>query len=306
MQKSLTIFTPTFNRAYILPELYNDLLNQTNKDFTWLVIDDGSHDNTEELAQKWKKDSKINIEFFKQANGGKYTAINKSLELCSTGYYAIIDSDDRVTKNFVQVFFNNVDIANNSDQLLGICTPKHYSNSKHTCETYPKQNQSLFYNELKQKYNYHGETTVVLKMDIIKDFRFPVFPKEKFMSEVLIGNEFFYKYRFLSINNHISSSTYLNDGLTFNMMSLVYKNPYATACVFKSYAHFKLKDGGSNSLIRHIKFHAWVSAFKLDQSKIPQWPLKGFCNLIGKIASPITKLIYKQRNEKFKNGVTNI
>jgi len=295
MKSGLTIFTPTYNRAYILPKLYNDLLDQSNKNFTWLLIDDGSIDETESLAQEWIKDNKITINYFKQPNGGKYTAINKSLELCLTSYYTIIDSDDSVTKDFVQVFFDNIRQSDENEQLLGICTPKHCSNSKHSCETYPKDNEIIFYHELKEKFNYLGETTVIMKTGIIKNFRFPVFKEEKFMSEVILLNQFFYDYKFLSINKHISSSTYLVDGITLNENRLMFQNPYATLCIYKSFAHHW------NALDYHVKYHAWASAFRLDKKRIEYWPLKGFRNFVGFILAPMTRHIYRRRYKLYKS-----
>ena len=80
MNIKITIFTPTYNRDYIIINLYKSLLIQTLKDFEWLIIDDGSTDNTELLVSSFIKDNKINIRYIKQQNGGKHRAINKALE----------------------------------------------------------------------------------------------------------------------------------------------------------------------------------------------------------------------------------
>ena len=70
----MTVFTPTYNRAYILPKLYDSLCQQTVKSFEWLIVDDGSVDNTQELVEKWIEEKKIEIRYFKQENGGKQRA----------------------------------------------------------------------------------------------------------------------------------------------------------------------------------------------------------------------------------------
>lgn len=69
--KTLTIFTPTYNRAYILPNLYQSLCKEPTEDFIWLIIDDGSSDNTQEVVEKWQRENKIEIIYHKQTNGGK-------------------------------------------------------------------------------------------------------------------------------------------------------------------------------------------------------------------------------------------
>ena len=75
-RREMTVFTPTYNRAYILPKLYNSLCEQTCKNFEWLIVDDGSTDNTSEIIEKWIAERKIEIRYIKQKNGGKQRAHN--------------------------------------------------------------------------------------------------------------------------------------------------------------------------------------------------------------------------------------
>lgn len=98
-----TIFTPTYNRAYILPKLYQSLLRQSNKDFEWLVIDDGSTDNTETLVQKYINENKIPIRYYLQKNQGKHIAINKALNLANGEYIVTVDSDDYIVDNHIEI-----------------------------------------------------------------------------------------------------------------------------------------------------------------------------------------------------------
>ena len=76
----VTVFTPTYNRAYRLEALYKSLCNQTINDFEWLIVDDGSSDNTADLAESWIKEDKINIRYIRQENGGKHRAINRGVK----------------------------------------------------------------------------------------------------------------------------------------------------------------------------------------------------------------------------------
>ena len=94
--KRLTIFTPTYNRAYILPKLYDSLCEQTCQDFDWLIVDDGSTDHTKELVGDWIKEKKISIRYVCQENGGKMRAYNKAVSLTETELFVCIDSDVHV------------------------------------------------------------------------------------------------------------------------------------------------------------------------------------------------------------------
>ncbi|MBQ7385547.1 MAG: glycosyltransferase family 2 protein [Ruminococcus sp.] len=81
-KRRITVFTPTYNRAYIISNLYNSIKKQTFKNFEWLVVDDGSTDNTEDLFKKWQhEDNDFVIRYYKTVNGGKHRAINRALNL---------------------------------------------------------------------------------------------------------------------------------------------------------------------------------------------------------------------------------
>ena len=90
METKITICTPTYNRGYILEQCYESLKKQTNKEFEWIIIDDGSVDNTDELVKRWlSEENDFNIKYLKTKNGGKHRAINKALDL-SKGYLFFI------------------------------------------------------------------------------------------------------------------------------------------------------------------------------------------------------------------------
>src|SRR5699024_7599204 len=103
---TLTIFTPTYNRAYILPKLYNSLVEQSNKDFVWLIVDDGSTDNTKKLVFTWIRENKISIKYYYQKNQGKSIAHNKGVKETDTELFSCVDSDDYLTKDCVEVVMN--------------------------------------------------------------------------------------------------------------------------------------------------------------------------------------------------------
>ena len=102
--KTITVITPTYNRCKTLHRVYNSLVSQTYKDFEWLVIDDGSTDDTKELIQNYIKENKIDIRYYSQENQGKHMALNKAMQLIDSEYITVIDSDDEFLPNAFEVF----------------------------------------------------------------------------------------------------------------------------------------------------------------------------------------------------------
>ena len=91
----VTVFTPTYNRAHLLTNLYESLQNQTCKDFEWLIVDDGSKDNTELIINTLlRNEHTFPIRYYKIPNGGKMRAINYGATLAKGDYFCGIDSDD--------------------------------------------------------------------------------------------------------------------------------------------------------------------------------------------------------------------
>lgn len=125
---SITIFTPTYNREKTLPRVYDSLLNQTDKRFIWLIIDDGSTDNTKELVNRWIKENKLEIEYHFKENGGKHTAIRLAYQLADAKYLLGIDSDDELTPIAVEIFrkeWKKLEDAGLEDQFAEISALTH-------------------------------------------------------------------------------------------------------------------------------------------------------------------------------------
>ncbi len=100
--KKITVFTPTFNRAYCLHQLYDSLCKQSSQDFKWLIIDDGSTDGTRELISTWVLEGVIEIQYHFKENGGMHTGHNSAYELIETELNVCIDSDDFMTLDAVE------------------------------------------------------------------------------------------------------------------------------------------------------------------------------------------------------------
>lgn len=103
----LTIFTPAYNRAHTLPRTYESLCCQNCKDFIWLIVDDGSTDNTAELVQEWQeRDNGFEIHYIYKENGGMHTAHNTAYANIHTELNICIDSDDMLAEGAVEKILN--------------------------------------------------------------------------------------------------------------------------------------------------------------------------------------------------------
>lgn len=99
-----TLWTPTYNRAKFLPRLYESVKNQTFKDFEWLIIDDGSTDNTKDVVQSFIDEGVIKIRYVYKENGGKHTAMQKAYEIATTPYISSIDSDEELQPQALELW----------------------------------------------------------------------------------------------------------------------------------------------------------------------------------------------------------
>ena len=117
----ITIFTPTYNRMSTLPRLYESICKQTDKNFEWLIIDDGSTDETKVLFDSWKKiKTDFPLRYYRVDNGGKARAINKALELAKGKYFFIVDSDDYIPDDCIESLNTWFDEIKNHEKIIGI------------------------------------------------------------------------------------------------------------------------------------------------------------------------------------------
>ncbi|MBO3443025.1 glycosyltransferase family 2 protein [Clostridium sp. CCUG 7971] len=214
-----TIFTPTYNRGYILTKLYNDLKNQTFKDFEWLIVDDGSTDNSEELINKFKTENILNINYIKKENGGKHTAINTGVKNACGELFFIVDSDDGLVNDSLQVIvdeWNSIEDKTNLSGVVGLCE---HTNGEIVGTKMPEEHQICHFADLYFKYNVKGDKSLVLLTDVIKKYPFPERKEVNFLPESVVWHEISKDYKVKCINKTMIIRDYLDDGLTQNIMS---------------------------------------------------------------------------------------
>lgn len=177
--KTLTIITTTYNRSCFLDKLYNSLLSQKCKDFIWLVIDDGSTDDTESKVLGWQENREIEIEYFYKKNGGMHTARNLGYDLVHTELNTIIDSDDWVAPDAIQ---NIIDFwsANKAEQFAGMITLNRDPDGRVIGTDLPKNLKSCSYKDFWKKYHMQGDKKLVYRSELTKQFSYPEYEGEKF------------------------------------------------------------------------------------------------------------------------------
>jgi glycosyltransferase involved in cell wall biosynthesis len=180
MKKTLTVFTPTYNRAYTLPRVYESLKAQTCRDFEWLVVDDGSTDGTGELVRKWIVEEVIPIRYIYKENGGLYTGYNTAYENIETELNVCVDSDDAMPHDAIEKIINIWKLKG-SDRYAGILGLDIDMDSLEPIGgRFPEEMEECFFPELYAKNIHRGDTKQVMRTDLMKEVAPQVgFPGEK-------------------------------------------------------------------------------------------------------------------------------
>lgn len=223
----LTVFTPTFNRKHLLEKLFFSLKKQSNKNFEWIIVDDGSLDQTDLLVEELKEQADFEMRYFYQKNGGKHRAINKGLDLARGNLFFIVDSDDTLTTDAVEKIFTKYKSVEEDERFAGIAFNRGFSETKIVGETF----NGTFIdcdNLHRAKKNILGDKAEIYRTEILKQIKFPEIPGENFMSEVVLWNEVARRgYQIRWFNEIIYICDYLEDGLTKNSNRILLENPIA-------------------------------------------------------------------------------
>ena len=172
---TFTVFTPTYNRVNTLPRCYTSLLSQDFKDFEWLIVDDGSTDNTKELIESFISENKINIRYVYQVNSGKHVATNKGVDLAQGKYFFILDSDDALTSSSLTNLLNayNSIPEMQKESFTGVEGLSYTFDGKLIGTEFPSLNGfDMFdssYLDMRLKYNVLGDKHGFIKTDIMKN-----------------------------------------------------------------------------------------------------------------------------------------
>jgi glycosyltransferase involved in cell wall biosynthesis len=262
--KQLTVFTPTFNRAYCLHNCYESLKKQTNKDFIWLIIDDGSTDHTKELVKSWIEEDIIQIKYHWQKNQGMHGAHNTAYERIETELNVCIDSDDYMPEGAVEkilTFWNKY----GSEKVSGIVALDSYTDQTIIGTKLPEEIKSSTLFDLYKKHGVTGDKKLVYRSELTRQYPYPLFDNEKYVGLAYKYYMLDKEYKMLLMNEVLCCVEYLPDGSSRNMFSQYIKNPKGFAFYRKELMKlpfaslsFKFRQAihyvSSNLMIKNWKF----------------------------------------------------
>lgn len=257
----ITVFTPTYNRADLLPRLYESLCAQSYRDFEWVVVDDGSVDGTEVILKEWIDAGILNIHYFKQLNGGKHRAINQGVRMATGDLFFIVDSDDFLPKNALENVLQHYSTVSNDASVAGVAGRRMYDtgvvvgNSTFT---------ELLSNSIAIRYKHGvtGDLVEVFRTAVLREFPFPEFTNEKFCPEALVWNRIAQRYTLLFFNEGIYITEYLEGGLTSNIVRIRMQSPMSSMLCYSELSHQSIP------IVQKIKavLNFWRFSFNSDLS----------------------------------------
>ena len=235
----LTVFTPTFNRADLLPRVYKSLLAQMYTDFEWIIVDDGSTDETPQLVALWLAEQKISIRYYKQVNGGKHRAINKGVSEANGTLFFIVDSDDYLPKGALATVVEKYQTAKQKHTIIGVAGRRMFDDG---AVVGSNNFNELVCNSLDIRYKYKvaGDLVEVFETDILRQFPFPEIDHEKFCPEALVWNRIAQKHNLYFFNQGIYTTAYIAGGLTANSVEIRMKAPLAAMVCYAELASYQI------------------------------------------------------------------
>ncbi len=227
-QYKITLFTPTYNRAYIIDRLYESIKRQTYRNFEWIVFDDGSTDNTSELVDGWiKENNDFPIVFMQGKNGGKCRATNRALEKARGEIFFTIDSDDYLTDDACEKINNWMESIRGLDDYCGIVANRGQTPTQTRNTVWRTDPNTPWYNKPYRDatfleryseatpYPIDGERAEVFWTDIFKKYPYPEFEGENFITPCIPWNRMAHDgYKIRVFEDIIWIWEYLDDGLT--------------------------------------------------------------------------------------------
>lgn len=179
----LTIFTPTYNRAALLPRLFESLQKQTAGNFEWLVVDDGSVDETPHVMERLAAQAGFPLHYVRKENGGKHTAHNFALDYALGEWFFCVDSDDCLAENAIGSLMKHIDAAmEQHDCVLGL---KSDFNGRLLCKPIEATENPVGLYTLVRKFG-GGEYALAFRTEVLKQHPFPVFDGERFVTECVL------------------------------------------------------------------------------------------------------------------------
>ena len=240
----VTVFTPIYNRRYIVGELYESLKRQSSKNFEWIIVDDGSTDDFQSDVSKWLLEGNAFPIYYRYvSNGGKHRAINIGVQMAHSDAFFVVDSDDFISSDAIEFIDTHFEEIKNDDSFAGISGLRNSLTDNSVIGGEPCFSGYVDATNLERgRYGLLRDKAEVYKTSVLKRFPFPEFENENFLTEGIVWNQIAYEgLKIRWYNKTLYYCEYIRDGLTKNGLELYKKNPI----------------GWAKSLIMERKYKYW-------------------------------------------------
>lgn len=276
----LTVFTPTFNRSTKLKRVYESLLSQSAENFEWLIVDDGSTDDTYMIVKGFST-NKFPIRYYKKVNGGKHTAYNLALEYANGEFLLCVDSDDWLSENAVKIISQSL----SKEKANILMAYKMGQNGKLLSNPFPIGVNRAGILDLAHYYKCTGEFSLIFRTEYAKKYPFPVFTGERFITESVVYDRMFVSEKAFLLPEIITVCEYQNDGLTNNFNEIMKKNPKGYCLYFMQRIDAEISIRKRISTIG--KYHCFYIMSKGEKNKY-----NGKYKLLVHLLSPLGWIAY--------------
>ena len=255
----ISVLTPIYNRANLISNLYNSLLDNSKYDIDieWLIMNDGSTDDTENVIQGFIKENKIDIKYFKQNNKGKMEAVNNLVDNATGDLVVDCDSDDYFTKDAFKIIKEAYKKNKQEENIYGLCFLKYDQEGKNMGSNFKNKKTTMF--DLYFKEGENGEKSIVFYTNIRKQYKHELENNERFVTEARMYHKMDEKYPIICVNQPIMICKYQKDGYTKNIINQFKENPYGYYEYFKEILQRDMKDIKLNKRIYAIKHYILFS-----------------------------------------------
>lgn len=299
-----TIFTPTYNRAYILKQAYESLKNQDFKDFQWLILDDGSMDDTEQLIQQWQSIGDIRITYVKQSNQGRFAAYNHAKLYFEGELVVALDSDDYLLPNALSKIYDLWTNCPEKNSLSGIVA--YIENENHVIigNEFPKGIFKERVYVLYDKYNLKGDKFQIYRVDLAKKYDYPIYKDEKFTGDNIVFNYINDEFPMLVFNEKLCHREYIDDGLTKNLYNHHAKSPNGMADYY--FNLISREKYNKLNILKHCIGYVCFSKFALRKSIIRKSPKKIMTVIAYFPGLMLLYVRYKNEFNTYKKSIHNM
>lgn len=221
----LTVFTPAYNRAYTLPRTYESMKSQKNTDFIWLIVDDGSSDNTAELVRQWQSEENgFEIRYIYKENGGMHTAHNVAYSMIDTELNTCVDSDDALAPDAVQIIFDAWQKVKDRGYAGLVALDSEFS-GKLIGKGFPEGlTETTLYGYYRNGGS--GDKKLILRTEIVRQYPgYPTFEGERFVPLGSLYHMIDRDYKLSVLDAVVCLVEYMPDSSTNNMIRQYYRNP---------------------------------------------------------------------------------